>query len=136
MWRYLGRDAPVGWFRQTALGTSRFDIRGVTMRLTKYAHSCLRVEHDGGVLVVDPGVFSDPAALDSADAVLVTHEHPDHLNIAAVRRQLDQRPFPIHGPASLTKTLGDAAETLSPVTPGESFTAAGVAVRAYGDGTR
>ncbi|MFC5923635.1 MBL fold metallo-hydrolase [Micromonospora vulcania] len=102
------------------------------MRLTKYAHSCLRVEHDGGVLVVDPGVFSDPAALDSADAVLVTHEHPDHLNIAAVRRQLDQRPFPIHGPASLTKTLGDAAETLSPVTPGESFTAAGVAVRAYG----
>ena len=41
------------------------------MRLTKYAHSCLRVEHDGGVLVVDPGVFSDPAALDGADAVLM-----------------------------------------------------------------
>ena len=29
------------------------------MQLTKYAHSCLRVEHDGGVLVIDPGVFSD-----------------------------------------------------------------------------
>ncbi|MGW5559082.1 MBL fold metallo-hydrolase [Micromonospora sp. NPDC003944] len=103
------------------------------MRLTKYAHSCLRVEHDGGVLVVDPGVFSDTAAaLDGADAVLVTHEHPDHLDLAAVRLQLDRQPFPIHGPASLAGTLGDAADVLRPVDVGESFTAAGVAVRAYG----
>ncbi|MEU7798219.1 MBL fold metallo-hydrolase [Micromonospora arborensis] len=103
------------------------------MRLTKYGHSCLRVEHDGGVLVVDPGMFSDPAvALDGVDVVLITHEHPDHLDVAAVRLQLDRRPFPIHGPASLAGVLGDAAEALRPVTVGESFTAAGVAVRAYG----
>ncbi|WP_328651005.1 MBL fold metallo-hydrolase [Micromonospora sp. NBC_00330] len=103
------------------------------MRLTKYAHSCLRVEHDGGVLVVDPGVFGDAtAALDGADAVLITHEHPDHLDLAAVRLQLDRQPFPIHGPASLAETLGDAADVLRPVSVGESFTAAGVAVRAYG----
>ncbi|MEU8422473.1 MBL fold metallo-hydrolase [Micromonospora sp. NPDC048835] len=103
------------------------------MRLTKYAHSCLRVEHDGGVLVVDPGVFSDAAAaLDGADAVLVTHEHPDHLDVAAVRLQLDRQPLTIHGPASLAGPLGDAADVLRPVDVGESFTAAGVAVRAYG----
>ncbi|MEV6370069.1 MBL fold metallo-hydrolase [Micromonospora musae] len=102
------------------------------MQLTKYAHSCLRVEHDGGVLVIDPGGFSDPAALDGADAVLITHEHPDHLNLQAITAQLDRRPFPVHGPASLSASLGDAAEVLRPVRPGESFTAAGVAVRAYG----
>ncbi|MFD0787276.1 MBL fold metallo-hydrolase [Micromonospora azadirachtae] len=102
------------------------------MQLTKYAHSCLRVEHDGGVLVIDPGVFSDPVALDGADAVLITHEHPDHLNVEAVTRQLDRRPAPVYGPASLAATLGDAAEALRAVQPGESFTAAGVAVRAYG----
>ncbi|WP_406059654.1 MBL fold metallo-hydrolase [Micromonospora sp. NBC_00860] len=103
------------------------------MRLTKYAHSCLRVEHDGGVLVVDPGVFGDAeAALDGADAVLITHQHPDHLDLAAVRLQLDRQPFPIHGPASLADALGDAADVLRPVSVGESFTAAGVAVRAYG----
>ncbi|MEU5562382.1 MBL fold metallo-hydrolase [Micromonospora musae] len=102
------------------------------MQVTKYAHSCLRVEHDGGVLVIDPGVFSDPAALDGADAVLITHEHPDHLNLQAITAQLDRRPFPVHGPASLSAPLGDAAEVLRPVRPGESFTAAGVAVRAYG----
>ncbi|MFI6064893.1 MBL fold metallo-hydrolase [Micromonospora sp. NPDC051227] len=103
------------------------------MRLTKYAHSCLRVEHDGGVLVVDPGVFSDAAAaLDGADAVLITHQHPDHLDLAAVRLQLDRQPFAVHGPASLGQALGDAADVLRPVSAGESFTAAGVAVRAYG----
>ncbi|WP_410809877.1 MBL fold metallo-hydrolase [Micromonospora sp. 067-2] len=102
------------------------------MRLTKYAHSCLRVEHDGGVLVVDPGVFSDPAALEGADAVLVTHEHADHLDVAAVCHQLDRGPLPIHGPASLAGILGDAAEALHPVVAGQSFTAAGIAVRAYG----
>ncbi|WP_281942914.1 MBL fold metallo-hydrolase [Micromonospora sp. AKA38] len=103
------------------------------MRLTKYAHSCLRLEHDGGVLVVDPGVFSDAAgALDGADAVLVTHEHPDHVDVAALTRALERRAVPVHGPASLAGVLGDAAEALVVVTPGESFTAAGVPVRAYG----
>ncbi|MCI4064225.1 MBL fold metallo-hydrolase [Micromonospora sp. R77] len=102
------------------------------MQVTKYAHSCLRVEHDGGVLVVDPGVFSDPAALDGADAVLITHEHPDHVDVEALTRALDRRPVPVHGPASLTALLGDAREALTVVGPGESFTAAGVAVRTYG----
>ncbi|SCF43528.1 L-ascorbate metabolism protein UlaG, beta-lactamase superfamily [Micromonospora purpureochromogenes] len=102
------------------------------MQLTKYAHSCLRLEHDGGVLVVDPGVLSEPAALDGVDAVLITHEHPDHVNVEAVTRALERRPFTVNGPASLAGVLGDAAEALTVVAPGESFTAAGVAVRAYG----
>ncbi|MGW5672923.1 MBL fold metallo-hydrolase [Micromonospora sp. NPDC003776] len=102
------------------------------MQVTKYAHSCLRIEHDGGVLVVDPGVYSEPEALDGADAVLITHEHPDHVNVEALTRALDRRPAPVHGPASLAGVLGDAAEALTVVAPGETFTAAGVPVRAYG----
>ncbi|WP_446212631.1 MBL fold metallo-hydrolase [Micromonospora sp. IBSANI012] len=102
------------------------------MQLTKYAHSCLRLEHDGGVLVVDPGVLSEPAALDGVDAVLITHEHPDHVNVEALTRALERRPFTVNGPASLAGVLGDAEEALTVVAPGESFTAAGVAVRAYG----
>ncbi|GAB3170421.1 L-ascorbate metabolism protein UlaG (beta-lactamase superfamily) [Micromonospora palomenae] len=102
------------------------------MQLTKYAHSCLRLEHDGGVLVVDPGVVSEPAALDGVDAVLITHEHPDHVDVDALTRALDRRPFTVTGPASLAGVLGDAAEVLTVVAPGETFTAAGMAVRAYG----
>jgi L-ascorbate metabolism protein UlaG (beta-lactamase superfamily) len=102
------------------------------MQVTKYAHSCVRVEHDGGVLVVDPGVFTEPEALDGADAVLITHQHPDHVNPETLARVLERRPFTVNGPASLAGVLGDAAEALTVVAPGESFTAAGVAVRAYG----
>lgn len=39
----------------------------------------MRLESDQGVLVFDPSGFAEPAALDSADAVLVTHEHFDHV---------------------------------------------------------
>ncbi|MEV4488927.1 MBL fold metallo-hydrolase [Micromonospora coxensis] len=103
------------------------------MLVTKYAHSCIRIEHDGGVLVVDPGVFSDAAsALDGADAVLVTHEHPDHVDVDALTRRLEKAPVPVRGPASLAAVLGDAAEALTPVTPGDTFTAAGVPVRVLG----
>ncbi|GGR63420.1 MBL fold metallo-hydrolase [Micromonospora fulviviridis] len=102
------------------------------MQVTKYTHSCVRLEHDGGVLVVDPGGYSEPEALDGVDAVLITHEHPDHVNVEALTRALDRRPVPVYGPASLAGALGDAAEALTVVVPGESFTAAGVAVRAYG----
>ncbi|MFJ8576938.1 MBL fold metallo-hydrolase [Micromonospora sp. NPDC093277] len=102
------------------------------MQVTKYGHSCLRLEHDGGVVVVDPGVYSEPEALDGADAVLITHEHPDHVNVEALTRALERRPFTVNGPASLASLLGDAAEALVVVAPGESFTAAGVPVRAYG----
>jgi L-ascorbate metabolism protein UlaG (beta-lactamase superfamily) len=102
------------------------------MQVTKYAHSCLRVEHDGGVLVVDPGVFSEAAALDGADAVLITHEHPDHIDVGKLVPALERRSVPVYGPPSLTGVLGDAADALTVVGPGESFTAAGVAVRSYG----
>ncbi|MEU4662108.1 MBL fold metallo-hydrolase [Micromonospora chalcea] len=102
------------------------------MHVTKYSHSCLRLEHDGAVLVVDPGGFSEPEALDGADAVLVTHEHPDHVDVAALTRALERRPVPVHGPASLAGVLGDAAEALVTVSPGQSLTVAGVPVRTYG----
>ncbi len=63
------------------------------MRFTKLGHSCVRLEKDGAVLVIDPGMWSDaPEALAGAAAVLVTHEHPDHLDADAVRAALSSDP--------------------------------------------
>ena len=63
------------------------------MRFTKLGHSCVRLEKNGTVLAVDPGGFSDAAAaLDGAAAVLVTHEHVDHLDADAIRAALSTDP--------------------------------------------
>ena len=51
------------------------------MRLTKFGHACVRLEHDGQVVVLDPGAFTEREAVDGATAVLVTHQHLDHLHL-------------------------------------------------------
>ena len=55
------------------------------MRLTRWSHSCVALETGGRTLVLDPGGWSEPRALDGADAVLVTHEHGDHVDVERVR---------------------------------------------------
>jgi L-ascorbate metabolism protein UlaG (beta-lactamase superfamily) len=50
------------------------------MRITKFGHACVRIETGPTTLVVDPGGWSEREAVDGAGAVLVTHEHPDHLD--------------------------------------------------------
>jgi L-ascorbate metabolism protein UlaG (beta-lactamase superfamily) len=102
------------------------------MRLVKYSHSCVRLEGDG-VLVIDPGGFSEPAALDGVDAVLITHEHPDHLNLDALTGKLAGRPeVRIFTHAEVLPKLGDLASVTTTVGTGDEFTAAGFGVRAYG----
>ena len=51
------------------------------MKITKFSHACVRLELDGGVLVVDPGIWTEPEALVGADVILVTHEHNDHIDV-------------------------------------------------------
>jgi L-ascorbate metabolism protein UlaG (beta-lactamase superfamily) len=62
------------------------------MQFTKLGHACVRLEKDGGVLVIDPGAFSGDDALAGADAVLVTHEHFDHVVPDSLRAALADRP--------------------------------------------
>jgi L-ascorbate metabolism protein UlaG (beta-lactamase superfamily) len=50
------------------------------MKLTHLGHACLLVETDGARLLVDPGTMSDFSAVQDLDAVLVTHQHPDHVD--------------------------------------------------------
>ncbi|MEV0092912.1 MBL fold metallo-hydrolase [Streptomyces sp. NPDC050738] len=95
------------------------------MRITKYTHSCVRLELDGGgTLVIDPGVWSEPRALAGADAVLVTHEHGDHVD--ALR--LKGLGVPVFAPEGARIPGLD----FTGVRPGEEFTAAGFKVSAHG----
>ncbi|MFG2486149.1 MBL fold metallo-hydrolase [Streptomyces virginiae] len=94
------------------------------MRITKYTHACVRIEQDGRVLVIDPGTWSEPAALAGADAVLVTHEHADHVDVL----RLAGLGVPVHAPADADIPRLDVIG----VSSGTEFTAAGFRIRAVG----
>jgi L-ascorbate metabolism protein UlaG (beta-lactamase superfamily) len=51
------------------------------MRITHLGHACLLVETQRARLLVDPGVYSSGfETLTDVDAVVVTHQHPDHVD--------------------------------------------------------
>ncbi len=56
------------------------------MNITKREHACLVVEQDGASLVIDPGSFTAPFAVEGLSAIVVTHEHADHVT----REHLDR----------------------------------------------
>jgi L-ascorbate metabolism protein UlaG (beta-lactamase superfamily) len=103
------------------------------MRITKFGHSCIRIEHDGATVVVDPGGFTQPEAVDGADAVLVTHEHPDHYDQANLARA-DAPVFTIDAVAKRIRDESpEVAERVTVVAPGARFEVAGLPVRAVGE---
>ncbi|TKV29757.1 MBL fold metallo-hydrolase [Arthrobacter sp. NamB2] len=109
------------------------------MLLTKFSHSCVRLERDGSVLVLDPGTFSEvEEALDGADAVLVTHEHPDHVDVDRVAAVLAaDTSIELWAPQGVADVmaarLGDrSAGRIHAVGGREEFSAAGFDVRTFG----
>ncbi|MER5747467.1 MBL fold metallo-hydrolase [Streptomyces sp. NPDC059913] len=103
--------------------------------LTKKIHSCIRLEKDGRTLVIDPGAFSEPDAAAGADALLVTHEHPDHFDEGRLRAALEA------DPAAELWTLRSVADRLAAAFPGrvhtvghgDTFSAAGFDVQVHGE---
>jgi len=103
------------------------------MQLTKLGHACVRLEKDGGVLVIDPGAFSGDHALDGADAVLVTHEHFDHVVPDSMRAALAGRPgLRLWAPAPVAEMFAEFGDRAAAVAHGDEFTAAGFGVHVYG----
>ncbi|WP_230396336.1 MBL fold metallo-hydrolase [Streptomyces blattellae] len=104
--------------------------------ITKYAHSCVTLTQGETTLLIDPGAFTPqgPELLQSAHAVLITHDHPDHIDVNAVRAAIDARPeLTVYGPAKVAELLSDDdTPGITVVEPGDTFGAAGFEVRAVG----
>jgi L-ascorbate metabolism protein UlaG (beta-lactamase superfamily) len=62
------------------------------MKISKYLHSCLLFEQDNYQLLIDPGMFSFAEDLvheqqfANVDAIIITHKHPDHLDIGVLKQ--------------------------------------------------
>ena len=103
------------------------------MRLTKLGHACVRLEHDGHVVVLDPGAFTpEEDATSGATAVLVTHEHPDHWSLAHLQRS-DAPIWTIRAVAdAITAQDPGLADRITVVSPGERIDV-GVPVEVVGE---
>jgi len=90
-------------------------------------HACVRLRRDGTTLVIDPGSFSDPNALEDADAVLVTHEHADHLVPDRLHVAVQRNPgLRIWSNRSVAASLAGIGAHVETVEDGDSFSVAGV----------
>jgi L-ascorbate metabolism protein UlaG (beta-lactamase superfamily) len=103
------------------------------MRLTKFGHSAVRIEHAGTTLVVDPGVWSQRESVEGVDAVLITHEHPDHYAPDHLRAT-DAPIFTIDAVAAqIREHAPDLLERVTVVAPDEAWAVGDIAVRAVGE---
>ncbi|MCX6407794.1 MAG: MBL fold metallo-hydrolase [Propionibacteriales bacterium] len=64
------------------------------MRITRLGHAALLLETEQARVLVDPGAFSldDAFTARDLDAVVVTHQHPDHLHPDRAREVVEANP--------------------------------------------
>lgn len=63
------------------------------MKIKKIGHCCLRIEEQGKVVLTDPGEFSTGQNEETGiDAILITHEHADHLHLESLKKVLENNP--------------------------------------------
>ncbi|HEY0816928.1 MAG TPA: MBL fold metallo-hydrolase [Pseudonocardia sp.] len=76
------------------------------MKITHFGHSCILLDTGAARLLLDPGVFSsDFEEVSALDAVLITHQHPDHLDVERIGALLHRNPD-----ARLVVDAGTAAQ--------------------------
>ena len=104
------------------------------MELTKHGHACVVLSEGDRRLVIDPGAFTDPSALDGADAVLVTHEHADHFAPDVLRAALEADPqLQVWTNGSVAAQLDGPAGRVHVVGDGDAVEVAGFDVTVHGE---
>ncbi|MEZ5209994.1 MBL fold metallo-hydrolase [Gordonia sp. (in: high G+C Gram-positive bacteria)] len=106
------------------------------MKVTSFGHSCLLVELAGTAILFDPGNFSSGfEGLTGLDAVLITHQHPDHADTARLPALVAANPGAVRYADPQTAAQlnsGGAAGDWSVLRPGESVVLGDVTVRGSG----
>ncbi|MCI2419651.1 MBL fold metallo-hydrolase [Saccharopolyspora sp. K220] len=104
------------------------------MQITHFGHACVLIETESARLLIDPGTFStDFEDLRDLDAVLITHQHVDHLDFDRLPALLSANPnarlVADPGSAPLIAEKGLSATTAR---AGESLELAGATINVVG----
>lgn len=104
------------------------------MRVTHLGHSCLLVETGGARILIDPGTFSRGfTELGGLDAVLLTHQHPDHVDVERLPVVLESNDAAVlWAEPSTAAALNEAGIAARALHPGDTVAVAGATVEAVG----
>lgn len=116
------------------LGISNLAVKIRSMEITKFGHCCLLIEQDGVRLLTDPGEYSTRQnEARNLDAVLITHEHRDHLHLDSLSVILKNNPmvavFTNRGAGKILEAGGIKYELLE---DGDKMTVKGLVVEGVG----
>lgn len=101
------------------------------MQLTHFGHSCLLAAFDQTSVLFDPGTFAHGfEGITGLSAIVITHQHPDHVDIARLPALIDGNPG-----AALYADPQTAAQLGAPcraVHVGDELTVGNLTIRALG----
>jgi L-ascorbate metabolism protein UlaG (beta-lactamase superfamily) len=101
------------------------------MELTHFGHSCLLAEFDQTRVLFDPGTFAHGfEGITGLSAILITHQHPDHVDPARLPALIDANP----GAALYTdsQTVAQLDAPFQVVHVGDELTVGPLTIRALG----
>jgi L-ascorbate metabolism protein UlaG (beta-lactamase superfamily) len=105
------------------------------MKISKFGHACLLVEEGKARILIDPGAYSKGfEQLENLSAVLITHQHPDHVTPEALASIRDNNPtVAVYGDEGTVQIMTEKGDTaIKTIHSGEKFEVAGVAIAVYG----
>jgi L-ascorbate metabolism protein UlaG (beta-lactamase superfamily) len=105
------------------------------MRITHLGHACLLVETGGQRILIDPGAFSSGIAeVTGLDAVLVTHQHRDHVDLQRLPAVMEVNPRArLYAEPEAALVMADAGLTAERTVSGEALTVGPVQVTPVGE---
>lgn len=104
------------------------------MTITKLGHCCLVIEVKGVRFLTDPGNYSTKQAeVKNIDAVLITHEHQDHLHVESLKKVLENSPkVKVYTNSAVSKVLIEAKIQHEILEHGQVATVGDVRVEGWG----
>lgn len=106
------------------------------MQITHLGHACLLVEVADQRILIDPGAFSSFDDLHDLTAVLVTHQHPDHLHPGRAEALLGANPQArvlMEAQTAQASTDSGYADRVETLVPGTAVDLGAVQVSAVGE---
>jgi len=103
------------------------------MNITKFGHCCLLIQVKGVRILTDPGNYNTTPEVEGIDAILITHEHQDHLHVESLQTVLGKNPVArVFSHAGVGKILDDAGIPYTLISDSETVVVKGVSIESSG----